>query len=67
MVPSLDAVSNDPMSALSPIHRTVLFIRIGLGWSVERSAAAMGTSPDAVRLMQHRALERLREQLATAA
>lgn len=59
--------SRDILEALSPVHHTVLYVRIGLGWTVERTADAMGIAPEAVRLMQHRALTRLREQLCAAA
>ncbi|MFC9998340.1 sigma factor-like helix-turn-helix DNA-binding protein [Nocardia sp. NPDC127526] len=60
---ALRALSSESMAGLRPLHRTVLFLRVGLGWNVNRTAAAMGTSPDAIRLMQHRALDRLREEL----
>lgn len=50
----------------SPAQRAVLYLRLGLGWSVERTAEEIGASPEQVRLLQHRALQRLREQLPTA-
>ncbi|WP_067719395.1 sigma factor-like helix-turn-helix DNA-binding protein [Nocardia yamanashiensis] len=58
-----DGCAKDIREALSPVHHTVLYVRIGLGWTVERTADAMGIAPEAVRLMQHRALTRLRERL----
>lgn len=54
------------LEALSPVHHTVLYVRVGLGWTVERTAQAMGIAPDAVRLMQHRALRKLCEELCAA-
>nr|WP_233608556.1 sigma-70 family RNA polymerase sigma factor [Nocardia stercoris] len=52
------------MKLLSPNHREVLVMRIVLGWSAAETAAALGTSPGVVRVMQHRALTRLRAELA---
>lgn len=68
LVADLPAGSSGPLSdavleACGPIYHTLLFVRIGLGWTVERCADAMGLSPDTVRVMQHRALTRLREEL----
>ncbi|GAB0101283.1 hypothetical protein JMUB6875_02470 [Nocardia sp. JMUB6875] len=56
--------SSDILGVLSPVHHTVLYLRIGMGWTVERTAEAMGIAPEAIRVMQHRALTRLREQLS---
>jgi RNA polymerase sigma-70 factor, ECF subfamily len=38
----------------------VLVLRIAVGMSVEETAAAVGSTPDAVRVTQHRALNQLR-------
>ncbi|RJO72989.1 sigma-70 family RNA polymerase sigma factor [Nocardia panacis] len=54
------------MKILAPAHRQVLVMRIVLGWSAAQTAEAIGTSPGVVRVMQHRALNRLRAQLKSA-
>jgi RNA polymerase sigma-70 factor, ECF subfamily len=51
------------MKVLAPNHREVLMMRIVLGWSAAETAEAIGTSPGVVRVMQHRALNRLRTEL----
>lgn len=55
------------MKVLAPAHRDVLVMRIMLGWSAAQTAEAIGTSPGVVRVMQHRALNKLRAQLKPAA
>lgn len=55
------------MKVLAPAHRQVLVMRIVLGLSAAETAEAIGTSPGVVRVMQHRALNKLRKELATAA
>ncbi|MGW5218298.1 sigma-70 family RNA polymerase sigma factor [Nocardia sp. NPDC004085] len=55
------------MQVLAPAHREVLVMRIMLGWSAAQTAEAIGTSPGVVRVMQHRALNKLRAQLKVAA
>ncbi|WP_433632947.1 sigma-70 family RNA polymerase sigma factor [Nocardia sp. CA-120079] len=54
------------MKILAPAHREVLVMRIVLGWTAAQTAEAIGTSPGVVRVMQHRALNKLRAQLAAA-
>ncbi|WP_433710071.1 RNA polymerase sigma factor ShbA [Nocardia sp. CA-084685] len=54
------------MKILAPAHREVLVMRIVLGWTAAQTAEAIGTSPGVVRVMQHRALNRLRAKLAAA-
>jgi RNA polymerase sigma-70 factor (ECF subfamily) len=45
----------------------VLVMRIVLGWTAAQTAEAIGTSPGVVRVMQHRALNKLRARLQEAA
>jgi RNA polymerase sigma-70 factor, ECF subfamily len=45
---------------LTPRQRTVLVLRIAVGLSAEETAEELGTSAGAVRVTQHRALNRLR-------
>ncbi|MBF6329742.1 sigma-70 family RNA polymerase sigma factor [Nocardia transvalensis] len=58
--------TRDLMQVLAPAHREVLVMRIVLGWTAAQTAEAIGTSPGVVRVMQHRALNKLRAQLAAA-
>lgn len=51
------------MQILAPAHREVLVMRIVLGWTAAQTAEAIGTSPGVVRVMQHRALTKLRARL----
>jgi len=48
------------LTELTPRERRVLVSRIALGMSADETAAALGTTPGAVRVAQHRALNRLR-------
>jgi len=57
----------DLMRVLAPAHREVLVMRIVLGWTAAQTAEAIGTSPGVVRVMQHRALNKLRARLQEAA
>lgn len=41
-------------------------MRIILGWTAAETADAIGTSPGVVRVMQHRALNKLRAELKVA-
>jgi RNA polymerase sigma-70 factor, ECF subfamily len=49
---------------LTPRQREVLVLRIAVGMSAEETAQAVGSTPGAVRVTQHRALNRLRRILA---
>lgn len=60
------AATRELMKVLAPTHREVLVMRIVLGWSAAQTAEAIGTSPGVVRVMQHRALNKLRAELNTA-
>lgn len=50
------------LDGLPEHQRNVLLLRVVGGLSVEQSAEAIGTTPDAVRLHQHRALAELRKK-----
>jgi RNA polymerase sigma-70 factor, ECF subfamily len=51
---------------LTPRQREVLVLRIAVGLSAEETAQAVGSTPGAVRVTQHRALNRLRRKVVTA-
>lgn len=50
------------LEALPAAQRDVLLLRVAAGLTVEETAQALGMSPGAVRVTQHRALGRLRRQ-----
>ncbi|MCU1470977.1 MAG: polymerase sigma factor SigD [Glaciihabitans sp.] len=60
------AATRELMKVLAPTHREVLVMRIVLGWTAAETAEAIGTSPGVVRVMQHRALNKLRAELRSA-
>jgi RNA polymerase sigma-70 factor (ECF subfamily) len=45
-------------------QREILVLRVVVGLSAEETAEAVGSTPGAVRVTQHRALARLRRALA---
>jgi RNA polymerase sigma-70 factor (ECF subfamily) len=45
-------------------QREILLLRVVVGLSAEETADAVGSTPGAVRVAQHRALARLRKTLA---
>lgn len=49
---------------LPPKQREILLLRVVVGLSAEETAEAVGSTPGAVRVAQHRALARLRKTLA---
>lgn len=51
------------LDLLTPRQREVLVLRIAVGMSAEETAAAVGSTPGAVRVTQHRALNRLRAEI----
>jgi len=53
------------LATLSADERNVLVLRIRRGMSTEQAAQAMGVTATAVRLAQHRALNRLRVHIGT--
>jgi RNA polymerase sigma-70 factor, ECF subfamily len=46
--------------------REIVVLRVVVGLSAEETAEAVGSTPGAVRVAQHRALARLRRTLSTA-
>jgi RNA polymerase sigma-70 factor (ECF subfamily) len=48
------------LDRLPPAHRELLLLRVVAGLSAEETGAALGMTPGAVRVAQHRALARLR-------
>jgi RNA polymerase sigma-70 factor, ECF subfamily len=60
-VRSSEAATARRLLALLPPHqRELLLLRVAVGLSAEETGAALGMSPGAVRVAQHRALARLR-------
>jgi RNA polymerase sigma-70 factor, ECF subfamily len=52
------------MSTLPPKQREILVLRVVVGLTAEETADAVDSTPGAVRVAQHRALNRLRKALA---
>ncbi|HEV3356970.1 MAG TPA: sigma-70 family RNA polymerase sigma factor [Pseudonocardiaceae bacterium] len=48
---------------LPPKQREILVLRVVVGLTAEETAAAVGSTPGAVRVAQHRALNKLRERI----
>ena len=67
---ALDSESSAQMKALLEVlpakQREILILRIVVGLSAEETAEAVGSSAGAVRVAQHRALARLREEMIGA-
>lgn len=67
---ALDADASRQMKALLALipekQREVLILRLVVGLSAEETAEAVGSTPGAVRVAQHRALAKLKEQLRKA-
>lgn len=55
--------TNDLLATLLPRQREIVVMRIVLGMSAQETAIAVGTTADAVRVAQHRALNRLRRTI----
>jgi RNA polymerase sigma-70 factor, ECF subfamily len=53
------------MGTLPPKQRDILVLRVVLGLSAEETADAIGSTPGAVRVSQHRALNRLRKAVVS--
>ena len=53
------------LRTLLPRQREIVIMRIVLGMSAQETAEAVGTTPDAVRVAQHRAINRLRRAMAS--
>lgn len=54
---------NELLAVLPDRQRDILVLRIIVGLSAEETAAAVGSTPGAVRVAQHRALARLRKSV----
>ena len=59
-----DAALRALLAHLTPRQREVLVLRLAVGVSAEETAEAVGSTPGAVRVTQHRALLRLRRIIA---
>ncbi|WP_086788781.1 sigma-70 family RNA polymerase sigma factor [Crossiella equi] len=59
----LSAHMNQLLDVLPPKQREILVLRVVVGLSAEETASAVGSTPGAVRVAQHRALTRLRNML----
>ena len=55
------------LKELPPKQREILVLRVVVGLSAEETAAAVGSTPGAVRVAQHRALNKLRGTMPTGA
>jgi RNA polymerase sigma-70 factor (ECF subfamily) len=55
------------LDRLPPAHRELLLLRVVAGLTAEETGAALGMTPGAVRVAQHRALARLRTLSAESA
>ena len=62
-----DAALRALLAHLTPRHPEVLVLRLAVGVSAEETAEAIGSTPGAVRVTQHRALLRLRRIIAHGA
>ena len=51
---------HDLLHVLTPRQREILVLRVAVGLSAKETAQVVGTTPEAVRVAQHRALTRLR-------
>jgi RNA polymerase sigma-70 factor (ECF subfamily) len=51
---------------LTPRQREVIVLRIAVGLSAEEAAQVVGSTPGAVRVTQHRALNRLRGEIGSS-
>ncbi len=54
------------LQLLTPRQREVVTLRIAVGLTAEETAEAVGSTPGAVRVTQHRALGRLRAAVSSA-
>lgn len=63
-----DAVArvNELLEVLPSKQREILFLRVVVGMSAEETAVAVGSTPGAVRVAQHRALTRLKSEIVAA-
>jgi RNA polymerase sigma-70 factor (ECF subfamily) len=67
-VRSADAqLARELLQTLPDQQREILLLRVAVGLSAEETGRALGLTPGAVRVAQHRALRRLRDNGAAAA
>jgi RNA polymerase sigma-70 factor (ECF subfamily) len=57
---------NELLEILPSKQREILILRVVVGLSAEETAAAVGATPGAVRVAQHRALNRLKSEIVAA-
>jgi len=57
---------NELLEVLPAKQRDILILRVVVGLSAEETASAIGSSPGAVRVAQHRALARLKSEIVAA-
>ncbi|KAA0022736.1 sigma-70 family RNA polymerase sigma factor [Antrihabitans cavernicola] len=57
---------NDLLSTLPEKHREILILRLVVGLSAEETASAVGSTAGAIRVAQHRAIAKLKTQVAKA-
>ncbi|GAB2820253.1 sigma-70 family RNA polymerase sigma factor [Lentzea nigeriaca] len=62
----LNGTMGDLLRLLPEKQREILVLRVVVGLSAEETAEAVGSTPGAVRVAQHRALGRLRKEIAAA-
>ncbi|MEU0469211.1 sigma factor-like helix-turn-helix DNA-binding protein [Amycolatopsis sp. NPDC006131] len=55
--------ADSPVLALPGVEREIVLLRVAAGLTAEETAAALGLSVNQVRVVQHRALNRLRATL----
>ncbi|ANZ42955.1 RNA polymerase subunit sigma [Lentzea guizhouensis] len=60
----LSARMGELLRVLPEKQREILVLRVVVGLSAEETAEAVGSTPGAVRVAQHRALSRLRKEIA---
>ncbi|MCE5290165.1 MAG: sigma-70 family RNA polymerase sigma factor [Nocardiaceae bacterium] len=67
---AIDAEASRAMEALLASlpekHREILILRLVVGLSAEETAAAVGSTAGAIRVAQHRAISKLKTQIAKA-
>jgi RNA polymerase sigma-70 factor, ECF subfamily len=57
---------NELLEILPAKQREILILRVVVGLSTEETAAAVGSTTGAVRVAQHRALQRLKDEIVAA-
>lgn len=61
----LGAQMRDLLGLLTDSQREILILRVAVGMTADETAAIVGSTPAAVRVAQHRALQKLRHHLST--